>query len=80
MLPLRPPFLQRVIWNNGMRDYLNTSIHEMGAMGVGVHLYFWIVQAMAVFFASCALAAVPALVLNREASSTPAAARPRRAV
>lgn len=60
---LRP---QRMIWNNGMRYYFSTSIKEIGSMGVGMYLYFWMVRIVAIMFCICAFLSIPAMVLNYE--------------
>lgn len=51
-----------------MRHYFSTSIKEIGAMGVGMYLYFWVVQIMAIMFLFCTLFSIPAMVLNQQAS------------
>lgn len=56
------------MWNQGMRDYFGTTVEEMGTMGVGIYLYFWVVRIMAIFFTFCELLSLPALILNAQAS------------
>lgn len=49
-----------------MRSYCHTSINEIGYMGVGMYLYFWVIRIVALVFLGCALLSVPAMVLNFE--------------
>lgn len=51
-----------------MRSYFGTSIKEIGSMGVGLYLYFWVIRIVAIVFAFCAIVSLPALVLNHEVS------------
>ncbi|CAM9493415.1 unnamed protein product, partial [Ectocarpus sp. 4 AP-2014] len=60
---------KRMIWNNGMRNYFSTSIKEIGSMGVGMYLYFWMVRIVAIMFCICAFLSIPAMVLNHEGNA-----------
>ncbi|CBJ32340.1 conserved unknown protein [Ectocarpus siliculosus] len=60
---------KRMIWNNGMRYYFSTSIKEIGSMGVGMYLYFWMVRIVAIMFCICAFLSIPAMVLNHEGNA-----------
>ena len=57
-----------MIWNEGMRSYFGTTIKEIGSMGVGLYLYFWVIRIMAIFFLLCALLSTPSMLLNNEVS------------
>lgn len=57
---------QRLIWNQGLRHYCSTTVNDLGGMGVGMYLYFWVIRIMAIFFALCALLSVPAMMFHRE--------------
>lgn len=57
-----------MIWNNGMRHYFSTTIKEIGSMGVGMYLYFWMIRIVAIMFAFCAIFSIPAMVLNSQVS------------
>jgi len=59
-----------MIWNNGMRDYFSTSIKEIGSMGVGMYLYFWMVRIVAIMFGICTLLSIPAFVLNNQVTTS----------
>lgn len=54
-----------------MRSYFGTSIKEIGAMGVGMYLYFWVIRIVGIVFAFCTLLSLPALILNHEVSGLP---------
>ncbi|CAM9234479.1 unnamed protein product, partial [Ectocarpus fasciculatus] len=60
---------KRMIWNNGMRFYFGTSIKEIGSLGVGMYLYFWMVRIVAIMFCICAFLSIPAMVLNHEGNA-----------
>lgn len=60
------PAWQRLIWNQGLRSYMHTTVGDLGSMGVGMYLYFWVVRIMAFFFVFCAILAIPAMILHRE--------------
>eukprot|EP00752_Nemacystus_decipiens_P003601 g3320.t1 len=57
---------KRMIWNNGMRHYFKTSIKEIGSMGVGMYLYFWMIRIVAIMFAFCTIFSIPAMFLNQQ--------------
>eukprot|EP00903_Cladosiphon_okamuranus_P011141 g10515.t1 len=57
---------KRMIWNNGMRHYFGTSIKEIGSMGVGMYLYFWMIRIVAIMFAFCTIFSIPAMFLNQQ--------------
>eukprot|EP00904_Undaria_pinnatifida_P008354 jgi/Undpi1/4649/HiC_scaffold_18.g08003.m1 len=57
---------KRMIWNEGMRSYFGTTIKEIGSMGVGLYLYFWVIRIMAVVFLLAALLSTPSMLLNGE--------------
>lgn len=49
-----------------MRHYFSTSIMEIGTMGVGMYLYFWIVRIVSIVFLCCTLFSIPAMILNHQ--------------
>ncbi|CAM9337762.1 unnamed protein product, partial [Discosporangium mesarthrocarpum] len=57
---------KKQIWNQGMRHYFGTTVKEMGALGVGIYLYFWVTRVCAMAFIFLGLLSVPAMVLNSQ--------------
>lgn len=55
-----------MVWNHGMRYYFSTSIKEIGSMGVGMYLYFWMVRIVSIMFLCCSIFSIPAMVLNHQ--------------
>lgn len=55
-----------MVWNHGMRHYFSTSIKEIGSMGVGMYLYFWMVRIVSIMFLCCSIFSIPAMVLNHQ--------------
>lgn len=49
-----------------MRSYFGTTVKEIGSLGVGMYLYFWVIRIVAIVFLCCSLLAIPAMVLNHE--------------
>ncbi|CAM9095385.1 unnamed protein product, partial [Phaeothamnion confervicola] len=55
---------RELIWERGLRSYWSTSFIELGSMGPGMALYFWMTLSCAIALLICSILTLPSMVLN----------------